>query len=102
MYIADGGSGDGSSAASPLGSIDDAVSEMNDDDATYILNIIGQLPGAQAPVFIYGDIHRRYPGHYRSTPYNMDSQKHTRSHPSAERGHAEHRGGQPRVHAAGL
>ena len=53
MYIAVNGTGDGSSAASPLGSIDDAVAAMNDEDATYILNIIGRLPGAQV---IQGDV----------------------------------------------
>ena len=47
FYIAQGGNGDGSSAASPFGSITEAVAAMTDMSADYILNINGQLSGAQ-------------------------------------------------------
>lgn len=47
FYIQQGGLGNGLSAASPFGSINEAVAAMTDMSADYILNINGQLSGAQ-------------------------------------------------------
>lgn len=47
MYIKKNGAGDGSTASSPLGSLQSAVAAMNDAEADYIVNVIGELTGAQ-------------------------------------------------------